>query len=57
VDPRDDAELVAAIAAGDRGALRALHDRHVPWVAARLRRRCGDADVVAAEIVDEDDAK
>ena len=50
--PRDDAELMAAIAAGDRGALRELHDRHVPWVAARLRRRCGDPDVVAEAVQD-----
>jgi RNA polymerase sigma-70 factor (ECF subfamily) len=49
---RTDAELVAAVRDGDRGALRELHDRHAPWVAARLRRRCGDPDVVAEAVQD-----
>jgi RNA polymerase sigma-70 factor (ECF subfamily) len=49
---RSDAELLAAIADGDRGALRELHERHTPWLRARLRRRCGDADVVAEAIQD-----
>jgi RNA polymerase sigma-70 factor (ECF subfamily) len=47
-----DAELVAAIAARDRGALRVLYRRHTPWLAARLRRRCGDPDVVAEALQD-----
>lgn len=51
-DLRTDAELMAAVADGDRGALRELHDRHAPWVAARLRRRCSDADVVAEAVQD-----
>ena len=34
---RDD-ELIAEVAAGDSSALRALFDRHSPWVAGRLRR-------------------
>jgi RNA polymerase sigma-70 factor, ECF subfamily len=33
----DDDELIAAIAAGDDTALRALFARHAPWLAARLR--------------------
>jgi RNA polymerase sigma-70 factor, ECF subfamily len=33
----DDDELIAAIAAGDDGALRELFFRHAPWLAARLR--------------------
>jgi RNA polymerase sigma-70 factor (ECF subfamily) len=49
---RSDAELVAAVADGDRSALRQLHDRHAPWVAARLRRRCGDRDLVAEAVQD-----
>jgi RNA polymerase sigma-70 factor (ECF subfamily) len=33
----DDDLLIAAIAAGDDTALRALFSRHAPWLAARLR--------------------
>lgn len=47
-----DAELIAAVAAHDRAALRVLHERHSPWLVARLRRRCGDADVVAEAVQD-----
>jgi len=49
---RTDQELVAAVAEGDRSALKELHDRHVPWVTARLRRRCGDPDAVAEAVQD-----
>lgn len=49
---RTDAELVHAIADGDRDALRELHDRHVVWVAARLRRRCADPDAVVEAVQD-----
>lgn len=49
---RTDAELLTAVADGDRGALRALHERHTPWLRARLRRRCADPDVVAEAIQD-----
>jgi RNA polymerase sigma-70 factor (ECF subfamily) len=49
---RTDAELLAAVADGDRGALRELHERHTPWLRARLRRRCADPDVVAEAIQD-----
>jgi len=52
VTVRTDAELLADIAAGDRTALRDLHDRHAPWVAARLRRRCADPDVAAEAVQD-----
>lgn len=41
-----DRELLAAVADGDSTALRALFDLHAPWIAVRLRRRCGDPDVV-----------
>jgi RNA polymerase sigma-70 factor (ECF subfamily) len=45
-DRRDDKELAAAIADGDRGALRTLYERHEPWLTARLRHRCADRDVL-----------
>jgi RNA polymerase sigma-70 factor (ECF subfamily) len=41
----DDEDLVAAVAAGDDRALRALFDRHAPWLAARLRSVLPAADV------------
>ena len=41
-----EADLLAAVAAGDRTALRVLYDRHAPWLTLRLSRRCGDRDVV-----------
>jgi RNA polymerase sigma-70 factor (ECF subfamily) len=37
-DGREDEALVAAIAAGDDLALKALYERHAPWIAVRLRR-------------------
>jgi RNA polymerase sigma-70 factor (ECF subfamily) len=49
---RTDAELLTAIADGDRGALRELHERHVAWVTARLRRRCADDDMVFEAVQD-----
>src|SRR5215471_3335804 len=42
----DDVELLLAIAGQDALALRALFDRHAPWLTARLSRRCNDRDVV-----------
>ena len=47
-----DRDLLAAVAQGDREALRQLHERHAPWVRARLRRRCGDEDIVAEALQD-----
>lgn len=41
-----DHELLVEIAAGDRGALHQLFDRHQPWLAARVRRRCSDPEIV-----------
>lgn len=52
VSVRTDGELLAAVADGDRSALRELHDRHAPWVSARLRRRCADPDVAAEAVQD-----
>ncbi|MBA2276292.1 MAG: RNA polymerase sigma factor [Chloroflexia bacterium] len=37
-DERDDGTLLAAVAAGDEGALRALYETHAGWLAIRLRR-------------------
>ena len=47
-----DAELVAALRASDRGALRELFLRHEPWLAARLSRRCADTSLVDEAIQD-----
>ncbi len=49
---RDDARLLRSIASGDETALRVLFDRHSAWLAARLRRRCSDDDVVADVLSD-----
>lgn len=37
-DGHSDDALLAAIASGDERALRALYERHAPWLAIRLRR-------------------
>ncbi len=47
-----DAQLFAAIADGDRVALRELYVRHQPWLTARLRHRCSDSDMVAEAVQD-----
>jgi RNA polymerase sigma-70 factor (ECF subfamily) len=47
-----DAELLSAVAGGDRAALRLLHERHAAWIRARLRRRCADDDVVLDALQD-----
>ncbi len=52
VTERTDQELLAAIAEGDRAALRQLHDRHLGWLTSRLRRRCGDRDAVDEAVQD-----
>ena len=49
---RTDAQLLMAVADGDRGAFREFHDRHVAWVTSRLIRRCADGDVVAEAVQD-----
>ena len=50
-DPSD-AELIAAIAGEHLDALRLLHERHAPWLWARLARRCADRDTVDTAIQD-----
>jgi RNA polymerase sigma-70 factor (ECF subfamily) len=47
-----DAELIACIADRDGEALRVLHDRHAPWLLARLRRRCWNDDVAFDAVQD-----
>jgi len=51
-DLRSDEELVAALADGDRAALRELHQRHAPWLLLRLSRRCPDAGLVDEAVQD-----
>jgi RNA polymerase sigma-70 factor, ECF subfamily len=48
----DDPALLAAVARGDRDALRELYARHAPWLQVRLSRRCADRDVVAEAMQD-----
>jgi RNA polymerase sigma-70 factor, ECF subfamily len=47
-----DAELLIAISEGRVDALRALHERHAPWLAIRLARRAADPDLVDEAIQD-----
>jgi RNA polymerase sigma-70 factor (ECF subfamily) len=48
----DDEQLLQAVAGGDRAALRALYERHAPWLTLRLQRRCPDPDVVDDAVQD-----
>jgi RNA polymerase sigma-70 factor, ECF subfamily len=47
-----DDELVAAVAAGDRGALELLYRRHAPWLAGRLAARTSSRDVAEEALQD-----
>ncbi len=47
-----DAELLRAVAAGDRDALGALYTAHAPWLVLRLSRRCADAGLVDEVVQD-----
>ena len=47
-----DADLVAALAGGDRSALAELYARHAPWLVLRLARRCADPGVVDEVVQD-----
>lgn len=47
-----DAELLAGVRGFDAGALRILHERHAPWLALRLSRRCADGALVEEVVQD-----
>jgi RNA polymerase sigma-70 factor, ECF subfamily len=47
-----DEDLVAAIGDGHAGALRALYERHAPWLILRLSRRCADPAIVEEVVQD-----
>lgn len=47
-----DADLLAAVADQNVGALRALHERHAPWLRARLSIRSSDPSLVDEAIQD-----
>ncbi|HEY7044512.1 MAG TPA: RNA polymerase sigma factor [Nocardioidaceae bacterium] len=49
---RSDGELMRAVVDGDTAALRALYERHSPWMSVRLVRRCNDASVVSEVLQD-----
>jgi RNA polymerase sigma-70 factor (ECF subfamily) len=51
-DARDDRELLSGVDAGEDDALRALYDRHAPWLVLRLARRCADRDLVDEVVQD-----
>lgn len=51
-DPRDDRQVLAAMARGDRTALRVLYERHAPWLFLRLSRRCGEPTIVEEVVQD-----
>lgn len=47
-----DTELIEAIADGQLGALRILHEQHASWLRIRLSRRCHDASLVDEAVQD-----
>ncbi len=51
-DDRDDRVLLAAVTDGDQAALRALYERHAPWMLLRLARRCADPNLVEETVQD-----
>ncbi len=52
MEGQGDAELLRAVAGGDRAALRELYDRHAPWLVLRLTRRCSDPGLVDEVVQD-----
>jgi RNA polymerase sigma-70 factor (ECF subfamily) len=51
-DDVQDGMLLTAVVSGDRAALRALYERHAPWLVLRLERRCADPGVVEEVVQD-----
>ena len=51
-DPRSDEALLDAVANRDRAALRALYERHAPWLLLRLSRRSADPGLVEEVVQD-----
>jgi RNA polymerase sigma-70 factor, ECF subfamily len=51
-DPRSDADLLSAVAGGDRMAFKTIYDRYAPELTARLSRRCANPDVVDEVVQD-----
>jgi RNA polymerase sigma-70 factor (ECF subfamily) len=51
-DRSRDVALLAAVADGDRAALRSLYERHAPWLTLRLARRCADPGIVEEVVQD-----
>jgi RNA polymerase sigma-70 factor, ECF subfamily len=49
---QSDADLVRAVAEGDRRALEDLYARHAPWLVLRLTRRCNDRALVDEAVQD-----
>src|SRR5262249_62161384 len=47
VSTLDEEQLVRRVARGDQRAFDELYRRTSPWLAVRLRRRCGDDELVA----------
>src|SRR5215831_18607140 len=47
VSTLDEEQLVRRVARGDQRAFDELYRRTAPWLAVRLRRRCGDDELVA----------
>jgi RNA polymerase sigma factor (sigma-70 family) len=47
-----DVDLLQRVAQGDEAALRALFERHAPWLQLRLQRRSSDSDLVADALQD-----
>lgn len=41
-----DADLLALVAEGDRGAFEEVYRRYAPWLLLRLRNRCADGSLV-----------
>src|SRR3989442_586471 len=47
-----DRALLESVGQGDATALRALYERHAPWLVVRLARRCSDPNIVEEVVQD-----